>query len=200
MTGHSPPFVYTVDSGTCKKNKRTDLEKLNANSPQSRLSDRRGAKVASEASPLASVRKSAAVLAKMPETGSGLTCGEGSRAAQDCGWMREGSTLQAAAEAMGAQTRGPQRPRIIQGGPASSALLSSGAALQSSKRCVGRPPRAAGVKEEPGSAGRASRAGFLRLSPPHQRCPGMRPFPVLSARPAPELCSPVLITSHTATS
>lgn len=86
MTGHSPPFVYTVDSGTCKKNKRTFLEKLNANSPQSRFSDRRGAKVASEASPLASVRKSAAVLAKMPETGSGLTCGEGSRAAQDCGW------------------------------------------------------------------------------------------------------------------
>lgn len=86
MTGHSPPLVYTVDSGTCKKNKRTFLEKLNANSPQSRFSDRRGAKVASEASPLASVRKSAAVLAKMPETGSGLTCGEGSRAAQDCGW------------------------------------------------------------------------------------------------------------------
>lgn len=68
---------------------------------------------------------------------------------------------------------------------ASSALLCSGAAPQSSERCVGRPPGAVGVHEEPSPPG----AGSLRLSPPPSALPRALPFPMLSVRPAPALRS-----------
>ena len=199
-----------VDSGTCKKSKRTDLEKLNANNPQSTFSDRRGAEVSSEVSPLASVGMSAVVLAK---TGNSLTCGEGSRA---CGPLpqprcsglrlarrRAGPTLQAAAEAMGAQARGPRRPRITQGGPRLPLPCSPVERLPSSERCVGRPPRAVGANEEPCSPGRTPEGGppsavaspiSPRLSSPERG---------LSPRPGPPLpCSAfsTLIIAHTTAS